>query len=221
RRIRIPTRTIRKMPRAGVSMGLILAIGLLSAGTKFEFTAGFLWRRTCSLSGSGGSPLEPAAVEERLLLGSCCAPEHGVAVGEAPEAANNVGVQLGPFEHCSIAELTEQPDATLLVRQRFTVLERHIEELALVWLKRQIKTMRNRPIGHRPRQRIGGERARIIAKHVAGKLVEHDYKGERTLGGRFPVMKAAGGRSLVGRKELGADRGIESVVACKPPLRAG
>ena len=142
-------------------------------------------------------------------------------MGEAPEAADDVGVQFGPFEHCSVAERTEQRDATLLVRQRFTVLERQIEELPFAWLKRQIKTMRNRPVGHRPRQRIGGKRACIIAKHVAGKLVEHDHKGERTLGGRFPVMKLAGGCGLVGRKEPGADRGIESVVACKPPLWAG
>jgi hypothetical protein len=43
-------------------------------------------------------------------------------------------VQFGPFEHCSVAERTEQRDATLLVRQRFTVLERQIEEGALLLL---------------------------------------------------------------------------------------
>src|SRR6516162_4119376 len=133
-RIRITTRAIRKMPRARVSTGLILAIAHLPAGIEFELTAGFVWQprtRTCSLSGPAESPLEPAAVKEALLLGSCCAPKQGVAVGEAPEAADDVGVQFGPFEHCSVAERTEQADATLLVRQRFTVLERQIEELPL------------------------------------------------------------------------------------------
>ena len=46
----------------------------------------------------GGLTGEAAAVEEGLLLGRGGAAEHGVAVREAAEAADDVGVQLGPFQ---------------------------------------------------------------------------------------------------------------------------
>src|SRR4029077_1642203 len=45
-----------------------------------------------------GLTLEPAAVEKGLFLGCGGAAQHGVAVGKAAEPANDVGVQLRPFQ---------------------------------------------------------------------------------------------------------------------------
>src|SRR5262249_54983779 len=76
------------------------------------------------------SAREAAAVEERLLLRGGCAAEHGVAVGESAEAADDVGVQFRPFEGVGIAARAVERDAALLVGEILGMLERQIEERA-------------------------------------------------------------------------------------------
>ena len=72
---------------------------------------------------------ETAAVEEGLFFRRGLAPEHLVAVGEAAEAADDVGVQLRPLQKFGVTSRREQRAAMLLVGQMFGVLERQIEEL--------------------------------------------------------------------------------------------
>ena len=80
------------------------------------------------------------------------------------------------------------------------MLERQVEELPLGQRHLPVEAARERALGDRAGQRIGGEGARIAAEHVARELVEHDDERERALGGLLPVGKLAGGGRLVGSR---------------------
>ena len=50
---------------------------------------------------------------------------------EAAEAADDVGVHLGPFERLGVARSAIERDTALLVGERFGMLERQVEEATL------------------------------------------------------------------------------------------
>src|SRR5262249_29385037 len=143
---------------------------------------------------------ESAAVEEGLLFRRRDAAEQLVAVREAAEPADNVRMQLGPFDRIGIAARAVERDAPLLVGNLFGMLQRQIEESALRHREALVEAARDRAPRNLSRERIGREGARAAAEHVAGKLVEHDDEGERALRGLVPG-EPAGGRRLVGRKK--------------------
>ena len=60
------------------------------------------------------------------------------------------------------------------------MFERQIDEHALDRRQALIPARCNHALRRGQRPRIGGECARITAKHVAWKLVEHDDQGEQT-----------------------------------------
>src|SRR4051812_44391821 len=73
-------------------------------------------------------PRKAATVQKNLFLLGRGAAEHGVAVREATEAANDVGMQFGPFGRIRVAARAIEGDATLLVGELFRVLERQVKE---------------------------------------------------------------------------------------------
>src|ERR1700716_3241602 len=73
-------------------------------------------------------PRKAATVQKSLLLHGRGAAEHGVAVREAAEAANDIGMQFGPFDRIRVAGCAVESDAALLVGELFRVLERQVKE---------------------------------------------------------------------------------------------
>ena len=92
----------------------------------------------------------------------------------------------------------EQRDAAFLVGEVLGMLERQVEELRSRRLDLPVEASRQRPVGDRARQRIGGKGARAAAEHVARKLVEHDGQRQRALG-RAPPSPASGPRRRLHR----------------------
>jgi hypothetical protein len=78
------------------------------------------------------SASKAAIVEKGLFLRRRGAAQGRVAMREAPEAANDIGVVLGVFTELIIAVAARQLQAAFLVRQVFRVHERQIEELAAI-----------------------------------------------------------------------------------------
>src|SRR4029079_18175799 len=73
--------------------------------------------------------LEPIRIKERLFLGRRGAAERSITVREAAEPADDVGVQLGPFQEIGIAGRSKKRAAFLLVGHQFRMLERQVEKL--------------------------------------------------------------------------------------------
>src|SRR5207245_2013425 len=72
-----------------------------------------------------------AGVEKRALLLGSRAAERAIAVGEAPEPAEDVGMDLGVRAAFGIAGLSAQRDAALLVGEILRVQQRQIKDTAL------------------------------------------------------------------------------------------
>src|ERR1043165_3653309 len=136
---------------------------------------------------------EAAVVEELLLRRRGHAAEDRVAMRETAEAANNIGVDLGPFQAIGIARRFVKRQAAFLILHVFRMLERQIEEAAQVG-EGAVEAVENGAAGDGTCQRIGGESPRLSAKHVARKLVEQDEESERALRACFPFGQVAGGR---------------------------
>ena len=154
------------------------------------------------------------------MLGGIAA-ERAIAVGKAPEAANDVGMDLGVFFAFGIAGVAAQRDAALLVGEILRVHQRQIEEALLRQSEQPVGAPRDRRFGNRARRRIGCERARVAAEQVAGKLIEQDEERQRAVRRRPPVLELAGCRSPVSRKESCADLGVEGIVPLEPFRRPG
>src|SRR5712671_7003491 len=163
---------------------------------------------------------KPAAVEECLLFRGGGTAEHGVAVREAAEPADDVGVMLGPFDRLRVVGRAVEGDAALLVGELFRMLERQVEEHPLGGRDELVEAARDRARRDLARQRIGREGAGISAEHVARKLVEHDQERERALRISIPGQLARG-RSLVSSTEVTADLGVEAGVLLEPFVRPG
>src|SRR4051812_47498577 len=70
-----------------------------------------------------------AGVEKGLFARCRGAAQNCVAMWESPEATDDVGVQLRPFQSFGIIIGAKEPEATLLIGSVFGVLERNIEKL--------------------------------------------------------------------------------------------
>src|SRR5882757_9631319 len=116
---------------------------------------------------------KPAAVEEGLLLHRGGAAERFIPMREAAEAANDIGVMLGPFGRIRVAARAIEGDAALLVGEIFRMLERQIEEHPLGGRDGLVEATRDRARRDLASQWIGREGAGVPAEHVARKLVEH------------------------------------------------
>src|SRR6201747_2794141 len=77
------------------------------------------------------------------------------------------------------------------------------------------------PPRHAKRQRVAGIGSRMAAKHVAGKLVEHNDERERTVVTRFPRGQLAGDGSLPNAQIPRTHFHVEIVVARVPAIWTG
>src|ERR1043165_6777341 len=112
------------------------------------------------------SPLEPAAIEKRLLLRRGFAAQHGVAMREAAEAADNVAVLLGVFQ-VRVPRRAVKLDAAELAGDPPRMHERQEKKAGIPRWQGLVVAALERAVGGGARQRIGREGARVAAKHVA------------------------------------------------------
>jgi hypothetical protein len=76
------------------------------------------------------STSKAARVEKGLLFGGRAAAHDRIAMGKAPESADDVGMLLRIAREFFFAVAARQLEAVLLVEQRFRMHERQIEKLA-------------------------------------------------------------------------------------------
>src|SRR5262249_61666324 len=121
-------------------------------------------------------------LQERDLLRRRSAPERKIAMREAAEAVDDRLVRLSPPGELGIAQRGHQRDAALLRLAVLGVLERQVEEHALVFREAGIEALGDGALSHPAGLIIGGEGARRIAEYVARHLIEHDDGGQRGAG---------------------------------------
>src|SRR5688572_11175905 len=142
------------------------------------------WRRTRGGNRARAARLEPRArlFEILLFLRRAAAAEDRVAVGEAAELLDHVAMQDRVAQDLGIgrAALAAKLDRAVLVVEVFAMLERQIEEKALLLvLEMEIEAAVDGPIGDEARLGVGGERTRRAAKHVARELIEAQQQRQR------------------------------------------
>src|SRR5215467_2440595 len=120
-------------------------------------------------------------VEKCLLLARAGATERRIAMREAAEALNDIGVQLRPAGEVGIAQRRDQGDGARLIGLALRMLKWKIEKQLLRRRYRPIEPTRNRAIRHATRLGIGGEGTRVAAEHVARELIEQDDERQRVL----------------------------------------
>ena len=96
------------------------------------------------------------------------------------------------------------------------MLERHVQEPALVAVERAILAGVDGGLRRRERLRIAGERARRVAERVARELVEQEDARERAAWCRRPVAVSACERRLDRRAEARTDLGVERGILAEP-----
>src|SRR6266436_10193562 len=165
------------------------------------------------------SPAKPALIQKRLFLRRRDAAKHSVAVREAAEAADDVGVKLGIFEGARILRGTAQVAAVLLVRERFRMHVGEIEERPLRLGGLPVEAAVDCTAGRGAGEWVGHERSRGAAEHVARKLVENDDVGERAGGIVLPGAERSRNCCRVEAEELSANFGIHGAVSHEPSLR--
>src|SRR5262245_10983138 len=127
------------------------------------------------------SARKAAGVEEGLLLRLGGAAQDRVAVREAPEAADDVGMSPGVSRELIVAIAARERHAAFLIGEIFRVLERQIEELALGMRDPPVEPASDGAIGDGARDPIARVGAPVAAEHVARELVEHDDERQRAL----------------------------------------
>jgi hypothetical protein len=75
--------------------------------------------------------------------------------------------------------------------------------------------------GHAAGKFVGGIRAPVAAKHIAGKLVERDDEGKRAFRRLFPLRQLARAAGVPERAKAPPDFEIESCALLEPLVRSG
>jgi len=96
------------------------------------------------------------------------------------------------------------------------VLERQLQEPALVGVELAVEALVDGGLGGVERQHIAGESLRRVAVDVAGELVEQEHQCERAVRAGPPGVELAGENGGDGRSEAFADRGVKCRVLAEP-----
>ena len=84
-----------------------------------------------------------------------------------------------------------------------------------------IETPSKSAVCYGARQVVGCERARTIAEHVAGKLVEENQKGERSFRAFFKSRELTPRRRLMNRKKPRPDGPVKIFISFEPFVGPG
>jgi hypothetical protein len=144
-----------------------------------------------------------------------------IAMREPPEFLNDVTVLPRVAQLLRIIELLEQSYTAILIEQRLGMHERQIEEVPHRQIHRPIEAARECAVGHGAGHRIRRKRARIVAKHVARKLIEQEHERKGALPAVKPGREPASRRILVHGKESGSNAEVERAIEREPFVRPG
>ena len=97
-----------------------------------------------------------------------------------------------------------------MISQQFGMHERQIKKRPHGWVDRQIEPPNKGAVCYDARQVVGCERARAIAEHVAGKLVEENQKCQGSFRAFFESCELTPCRRLMNRKKPRPDGPVES-----------
>ena len=136
-----------------------------------------------------------------------------------PEFRNDAAVLGRKSQQLRIAQRRIERHAAVLIGHLLRMHERQIEKLPHRFVGRLVEAARERPVRHGTRQRIGGERAGAVAKHIARKLVEQDDKRERSFRAFFERRELGPCRGLVRCQKSPPDRSVEIVIPVEPSPR--
>src|SRR5688572_31786288 len=106
--------------------------------------------------------------------------QHLVPVRETAEAANDLLVDTGPAERVRVGDLVTEPDAELLVDDRFRMGERKIEERAEGRVYRLVEPRVDGASGDPAGFLVLGKSLWRAPVEVSRELVEQKEKGERS-----------------------------------------
>src|SRR4249919_2795203 len=99
---------------------------------------------------------ETAAIQKCLLFGCGGTAEHGVAVREPAEAANDIGVYFGPFEIFRVSNRLVESDSELLIGEIFRVFKGKIEKAPQLLCNLTVETFDNGSRGYGTGETVGG-----------------------------------------------------------------
>lgn len=145
---------------------------------------------------------------------------------KAAEAGNDIAMIARECKSIVVACRFIKRHATFLIREVFGMHERQIEEGAQVGGHLFVVSGRKRALRNGERKTIEGKGASCAAVDLSRELVERDGQCEGTVSARFPRV-ALREEMLLTRQRFQqrlvtfAHGRVESVIACKPQLRAG
>src|SRR5580693_1762541 len=142
--------------------------------------------------------------------------EDGVPMRKAAEAIDDRLVLQGIVRPLRVAELREQLHRQRLIGAIFAMLERQVEEHALLRRHADVETLSDRLSGKSPRDWIGRIGAGRIAEEISRELIEHDDGGEQLMA-RHAIDPLVCHEPLVQPKETLADLRI-GVLALREPM---
>ncbi len=140
---------------------------------------------------------------------------------EAPEAHDDLAMQIGVACIFGVAGSADQLHRERLQRQILGVLERHVEEDPQRHGCRLIVTGGDGALRREARQTIGSEGVRRIPVDVARDLIEQEDQRQGTLRRLFPRRQFTPRCNMVSGFKPGAEQGVEAVVALEPLFRPG
>ena len=143
-------------------------------------------------------------------------------MGEAAEAADDVGVQLRPFQQVGIAGRAKQREAALLIGERLGMLERQVEEAAA----RPARSCWSKPraIARSATARASGSAAKVRASPrnmLRGNWSSTISSASAPSAVASQSASLSGGGRLVGREEARPDVVVERRVLLEPLVRPG
>src|SRR6185312_6349067 len=155
-------------------------------------------------------------VQKGLFFGRRRPSQQAVAMRKADEPADDVGVPLGIFE--VEGSVAEELHAAKLVGQILRMHEGHVKKFAQGRLDPRIGASGECPTCDLPRQSVARVGLRVTAKHVAGKLVEHDGQCQRAFVARLPWRQAAGSSLAPQFEKATAYVGVERLILLVPAI---
>src|SRR5690348_13946703 len=98
------------------------------------------------------------------------------------------------------------------------MLERKIEKIPQLFWDLAVESTNDCAGCDGARQWVCGKRPRVIAKHVARKLIQQDEQRERTFGALLPTRELSGSGCLMGGKKTPPDFVVECRVFFEPAV---
>src|SRR5918997_7182759 len=154
--------------------------------------------------------------EKLRLLWGRSPPQDLIAVGEAPEALDDLHVPHGILRRVRASQTPEQLDRTALVLQIFAVHEGHVQKGALELRELPVEGVIHGVLGRLLRLAVGGVAAGVAPEHVAGELVQNYHQRQAAPGLLLPVVQVASCGRLVEDLEAVADQAVELRVLREP-----